>query len=463
MAEVKLNEMSRQLQNLFDKGMTALQSGNTPYAMDLLNAVLEQEPAFLKARRAVRLTCIKAAGTRKTGALGRKLAEAAKLPAYKSAQRSLKGGNVLEALNQAEALLQDDPLNLRYALLFAEAAAASGIPEAGAMTLGLVRDQSPGDATVLTAVGGYYASIGDSKSARECYEQVCILLPDDPDALKRLKDIMAVDSMSNDGWDEMRRSKGSFRDVLKDGDEAAQLEREKKSVKSDRDADALIDEARLKIEEEPKNINYYRALAKVYVQQLRYPEAIETLKAAVAINPGDPELDRAVSDTHIEWLDWRIKSMTQEGGEAEEIQAVQQERVEFVFADLQDRVVRYPNDTGLRFDWGCMLFENDYFNEAIQQFQIAQRSARNRVQSLYYMGLCFKAKAQYDMAVDQLSSAVAELLVMDATKKDVLYELGAIAELQDDLPTALGHYKQIYQADIGYRDVAAKVESGYAG
>ena len=110
-----------------------------------------------------------------------------------------------------------------------------------------------------------------------------------------------------------------------------------------------------------------------------------------------------------------------------------------------------------------MLFENDYFNEAIQQFQVAQRSARNRVKSLYFLGLCFKAKGQHDMAVDQLDAALKELLVMDATKKDVLYELGLIAELQGDIPTALGHFKQIYQADIGYRDVAAKVESGYAG
>lgn len=463
MAEVTFNEVSRQLQNLFNKGLTALESGNTSYAMDMLNAVLEQEPAFLEARRLVRLTCIKQAAGSKTGVLGKKLAEAARLPAFKSAQRSLKGGNVLDALNQAEALLQDAPLNLRYALLFAEAAAASGIPEAGAMTVALVSDNAPGDHGVLTAVGGYYASIGDSTNARKFYEAVCVLRPDDPDALKRLKDIMAIDSMASDGWDEMRRSKGSFRDVLKNSDEAAQLEREKKSVKSDRDADSMIEEARQKIEAEPKNINYYRALAKVYTQQLRYPEAIETLKAAVAINPGDPELDRSVSDTHIEGLDWRIKSLTKEGAPEGEILAAQQERVEFVFADLQDRVERYPNDTGLRFDWGCMLFENDYFNEAIQQFQVAQRSARNRVKSLYFLGLCFKAKGQHDMAVDQLDTALKELLVMDATKKDVLYELGLIAELQGDIPTALGHFKQIYQADIGYRDVAAKVESGYAG
>jgi tetratricopeptide (TPR) repeat protein len=463
MAEVKLNDVSRQLQNLFDKGLNALTSGNLPYALDLLNAVIEQEPAFLEARRALRLGCIKQASARKVGALGRKLAETAKMPAFMGAQRSLKSGNLLEALTQSEKLLQDDPFNLKYALLFAEAAAASGIPEAGAMTLTFVSDNSPGDPKVLTAVGGYYASIGDSSNARQCYEQVCVLRPDDPDALKRLKDIMAVDSMASDGWDEMRRTKGSFRDVLKDSDEAASLEREKKSVKSDRDADSLIDEARRRIESEPKNINYYRALAKVYAQQLRYPEAIETLKAAVAINPGDPELDRAVGDTHVEGLDWRIKTLEKEGAPEEEILAVRQERVEFVFADLQDRVERYPNDANLRFDWGCMLFENDYFNEAIQQFQSAQRSARNRVQSLYYLGLCFKAKGQHDMAIDQLTSALAELLVMDATKKDVLYELGTISELRGDSAAALLHFKEIYQADIGYRDVAAKVESGYAG
>ena len=151
------------------------------------------------------------------------------------------------------------------------------------------------------------------------------------------------------------------------------------------------------------------------------------------------------------------------GGDEEGAAAVEQELVQFEFDDLQDKVERYPNDLALRFDWGVMLFNNDYFNEAIQQFQLAQRNPKNRVMALYYLGLCFKEKQQYDMAMDQLKTASAEILIMDNSKKDVLYAQGEIAELMGNKEMAAEFYKEIYQADIGFKDVAQKIELAYGG
>jgi len=116
----------------------------------------------------------------------------------------------------------------------------------------------------------------------------------------------------------------------------------------------------------------------------------------------------------------------------------------------------------LRYDYGVLLFERDLFNEAIQQFQMAQRNPRNRVRSLYYMARCFKQKQQYDMAREQLEKAAAELTEMDDLKKDIFYQLGETLEAQGDIATAVNkYYKEIYQVDIGYKDVAAKIEQSY--
>jgi len=108
-----------------------------------------------------------------------------------------------------------------------------------------------------------------------------------------------------------------------------------------------------------------------------------------------------------------------------------------------------------------MLYHNDYFNEAIQQFQLSQRSPKDRLNTLYYMGLCFQAKGQFDMARDQLEMANAEMSSMDNTKKDVCYALGGIYESMGDKAKAADYYKQIYQADIAYKDIAQKIESLY--
>jgi fibrillarin-like rRNA methylase len=65
------------------------------------------------------------------------------------------------------------------------------------------------------------------------------------------------------------------------------------------------------------------------------------------------------------------------------------------------------------------------------------------------------------MALQQLETAVSELFSMDENKKNILYELGSIAELMDDKEKAAEYYKQIYAVDIGYKDIADKIESLY--
>ena len=52
---------------------------------------------------------------------------------------------------------------------------------------------------------------------------------------------------------------------------------------------------------------------------------------------------------------------------------------------------------------------------------------------------------------------------MDKTKKEVLYELGLIYDKADKKMEAIDCFKQIYEVDYGYRDVAARVEGSYEG
>ena len=66
-----------------------------------------------------------------------------------------------------------------------------------------------------------------------------------------------------------------------------------------------------------------------------------------------------------------------------------------------------------------------------------------------------------DLAAKTLSDAVAELLVMDAVKKDVIYNLGLVYEKMGDAQKTVDCMKQIYEVDYGYRDVAKRVESSY--
>jgi len=63
--------------------------------------------------------------------------------------------------------------------------------------------------------------------------------------------------------------------------------------------------------------------------------------------------------------------------------------------------------------------------------------------------------------VSRFQEADAELKQMDATKKEVLYEMALIFEKLEKKDEALAALKQIYEVDYGYRDVAERVEAAY--
>ena len=461
MAEVTIESVPKPARDLFNRGFTALERGNVEYAIDMLTSCIELEPKLLRAWKFLRAAQLRKAMSKPASSLSKAISTAAKTPAFLSAMGMLKSGKPLKAMMAGEKLMRPDPTNPKYCMFFAEAAAKGDLPEAAVLTLELARDHNPDDINIINSLGALYQKLGRTSSARECFERLCELCPNDASAVKLMKDSMAIDSISGAGWEKAAKEGGTYRDVLKSKDEASKLEKEAKSQKSDEDSDSLVADLLVQIEEEPANTNYRRAVANLYLKQQKFSESIEALAAAIELNPGDPELERAMSTTKGKEYEHRIAEL-QAAGDEEGAATVSHERLQFEFDDLQGRVERYPNDLALRFEWGMMLYDNDYVNESIQQLQLAQRNPKSRVRALYYLGLCFKAKKQYDMAMDQLQTALSELLVMDIMKKDVLYELGSVAELMENTAKAAEFYKEIYQADIGYKDVAQKIEQLYA-
>ena len=461
MSEILLEDAPQKAKDLFNKGFVALERNNLDYACDMFMAALAICPGLLRARKFLRAAEIRQFKAKKGGKLTHIMSSASGMPAYLKTMGLVKSGKAEKALEAAEGLLRADPLNLRFVLAFAQAAALDEFPEAAVQTLEIARDHYPDDTALLKSLAENYQATGDTKQAQQVYERLYELHPNDPALLKAMKDAMAMDSIQKDGWADNADSGGSFRNMVRDTKEAQLLEQAGKAVKTDKDADALIEDALAKIEAEPDNINYYRNLARLYSQKERVDEAVTTLEKAFELSSGDPEVDAALGRARTQKFDFKIKALSA-AGDAEGAAAMEHEKAQFQFEDLQSRVERYPNDLSLRFDLGIMLFQNDYLNEAIQQFQLAQRAAQHRVRALYYLGMCFKSKGQYDMAVQQLEDASKDLTGMDDTKKDIVYELGLIAEAMENGDKAAGYFKEIYQADISYRDVAEKVENVYS-
>ncbi len=454
-------QFQKRLQNFFNKGFGAFERGNLDMAVDLLYQCVEMSPGFMRARKFLRAAAIQRFLRDNPSKLKRRLAEMAALPRCIAVFLLLRGGKAERALLAAERMLLKAPLRPRYVCLAAAAAIAADQKEAAVMLLETALEHVPDDHNLLLALGRAYQLTEEWRKARDTFARLVNLRPHDANAMKLLKDAEARLSMAGT-WESVAEEEGKdgFRRLIRDQQVAATLDKQAKAVIAGDDFETLVAEQKAKIAAEPQNLNYYRGLARLYQQQKRFDEAIATIEQAQEINPNDPDLDRFLSALRVQDYDARIAAAEAAGDQAAK-EALVQERDQYVVDDLVRRVERYPNDLRLRFELGRLYFQYGAYDDAIQQLQLAQRSPRERNEALYYLARCFRAKGQHDMALMQLETALEQLPVMDDLRKMVLFELGEICEETGDVERAFACYREIYGADIGFRDISAKMERMY--
>ncbi|HQQ61776.1 MAG TPA: hypothetical protein PKU89_10620, partial [Kiritimatiellia bacterium] len=417
MEELTLDQIPRKIRDLFEKAVAAIERGNVGYGTDMLKQVIELEPRFRQARRTLRIAQVKAMLATKPSAMTHQMSSLKGMFALMGAQGKLKK-NPKAALEGAEKLLAMDPLNLSFLKFFAQAAEAAEMPEIAVETLEIARPYYSKDVEFLRLLARLYIATNQPGGAKDCYAAVAELRPDDQLAIKNLKDAAALDTMKTGGWNDM---KSDFRAKLKDKKESILLEQQAKSVKGDADVDSLIAQRLRDIQREPQNMNFRRALADLYVRAERYDDALQALDEAIqAAGRSDPQIERTISGIKVKKIDAAIVAAREAGDEAGAA-AREQEKATFIYEDAHTMVKRYPNDLQFRYELGYQYYLRENYNEAIEEFQLAQRNPQRRTLALYYLALCFAQKGQDDIAFEQLQKAAAELTLMDDTKKDVVY------------------------------------------
>lgn len=459
MSSVKGDQVAQQAQNFYNRGVTAFERGNLDFAINLLMQCVTLAPGFSRARRFLRAAQIAKFKRSKKSKFSLQVQELSAGVLRMKIAGLRKSGKLEAALVECEKLLEMNPLHPQNVELAVEVADEAGHPEAALFTIEAAYENNPDDMKLLRRVAEYYMRVGDYEKARDAYVKLNAFLPNDQTIFKSLKDAEARLTMAS-GWEEAAGKKDGYRDLIANKDQAKKLDMQAKAVVAGSDAEALIEEAKARIEGEPNNLNFYRALARLYTQNKRHDEAVATLEDARKINPSDPELDRALTNAKIQAFEGRIDALNADG-ESEKAAEIEVEMNQFIFDDLASRVQRYPNDLKLRFELGLQYYKYEYYDDAIGQLQMAQRSPKERVESLFYLAKCFSQKGQRDMAVMQLETANDQLMIMDDLKKKVVFELGSLAEEAGDIEKAFGYYKDVYAADIGFEDIGVRMERIY--
>jgi len=455
--ETTLEQLPRKIRDLYEKSMAAIERGNLAYAVDMLRQVLKVAPNFLLARKNLHIALLKAALAKKPTAMTHQLSSLKGTFALMSAQGKLKKAPAA-ALEAAEKLIELDPLNPQFLKFYAEAAEAADLLPAGAQMLELVKPHFAKDVPFLRMLAKIYSNLQEYGAAKDCYQTVAALRPTDQTAIKDLKDAAALATIRVGNWDD---TKSDFRKKLANKELAQRLEQANRSVKGEKDTAVLIQERLADIQREPQNMNFRRALADLYVGAKRYDDALQALADAIqAVGRPDPQIERTVSRIKVQKFDAAIEDL-KAAGDAAGAAAKEKERADFIYNDAVDMVKRYPNDLGFRYELGVQYYERGMDDDAIEEFQLAQRNPQRRTRALYYLALAFARKGQLDIAFDQLKKAASEITLMDETKKDIVYEMGVLADQMGRREEAVGYFKEIYAVDIKYRDVAQRMNASY--
>jgi tetratricopeptide (TPR) repeat protein len=461
MPEKELRDIPRSLREQFDKAVAATQRNNLDYALAILTAVLAQEPGFYPAREALRDAQLRKAGHR-GGFLKKMFGTASASPMLAKAQIELHT-NPKQALETAEQILNSDPHSVPAHKILAEAAVACDFPKTAVLSLQIVYKHAP-DRDVALQLGELLSHAGQSERAEKVLGDLARAFPADPDILRVLKNVSASRTLSEGGYEALEGGGGSYRDILKDKEEAISLEQEKRAVKSEDVTARLLSEYEARLQREPKNLRLLRSAAELHTQKHQFDRALEYYRRIIeAEGVAEPSLERAITETTLRKFDHELSQLDPQAADhAEQSARIQAQRQQFELEQGRRMAEKYPNDLQLRFDLGLLFFKAGQISEAIQEFQKAQSNPHKRVQALNYLGQCFARRGLHDLAARTFQNALKEKPTFDDEKKELLYELGSVLEKMGKAGEAIEAFKLIYEMDIGYRDVAAKVDAHYS-
>lgn len=454
--------------DLWKRGKAAADSNNRDYAIQILSDVVKREPTFLPGRQMLRAMEIQK--FKAQSSLSRQLGAVKTAAAAMRASGALKK-NPAEAMGLAEDVLTSDPYNGKANEVLGDAAMALDMPEVAILAHETVADANPKDKKNLHSLAQLCLRLSDFNRAITVYQRILEIDPRDSDAQSGQKNATAQLASSTGGWEKG----GDFRESLRNKDQSIQLEQESKVTNS---ADQIADQiARLsqQVQANPASLLFPKQIADLYLKQEDYENAIAWY--TYTFEQGgqtDASLEKTIGNLQIKKIDKDIAdARANMEASAADPDAQQQwndylaqlvtYRKQLSLQTAQGRVQRYPNEKMYHYELGRAYVDLEMYKEARPALQEGKRQPSVRYEAANLLGVCFWKSGMLDLAEKELSTASGEIPVMNDVKKEILYNLGCVQDAAGKKAESIEIFKELYAADFGYKDVAARVEGSYGG
>jgi tetratricopeptide (TPR) repeat protein len=459
-------DLSPKCSDFVKRAKAANQSKNNDYAISMMQAALKEEPLYLDGRRLLRTWEIQKYNTLSAVAKG--------MLNMKIGSVMMKLGAVakkepVEQLATAEEVLELDPYNSKGNIMIGEAGTTLGYPDFKAFAYETMSAGDPKNKTTLNILAKTYMDLREYEKAEKTFDRILAIDPRDGDALSGLKNAKAAHASKSGGWE---KEGGTYRDALKDVKESEKLEGESKIVKSHDAIEEQIQANYKKWEAQKDNPIHSKVIAQLYRDRNDYATAVVWYQEAFRAGGNiDSSLEKLIGDLKLRAAKQELQGLrdglaqqTDPDVQAQYQAAIDQKQKELgeVRVSQAEALVRaYPNEGEYRFQLGEALFEIGQFKRATEELQLSLKTPSIRSQALNLMGLSFMKRNMLDFAIKQLTLAKSELPGMEGIKKDITYNLGLAYDASKQPDKALDQYKEIYEYDMSYRDVAERVENSY--
>lgn len=423
---------------------------NYDYARDLYLTVLAKDPNHELAHKGLYATCLRKnqeqGGPGKLKLMGMKTMIMGQLQTAKN--------NPQKRIDITLKYLVDDPTNAGVRTQL-----ASGLRDLGKWVgaaieaeIAFATDQKNVEAAKIVVEAK--TQLGKVDEAEAILQKVSGAAAEDRDIERLRRDLAARKSAGvfNKGTDD-------YRNVIKDKEHAAQLEKNTQLVKTDEDFEAVMSHLKGELESNPSDVKTVQKIAQLYFDYKKdWKTAKEWFSKAAEISPQDSVLRDKIEDCELRLWDARV-AQAEKSGDAK-LAEIKAGRLKAMMSSYQRRVADRPTDMGLRFELGKAYFlaGGTFLDKAIGEFQQAVKDPKKKIDSHRYLGAAFQKKKLYDMADAQYQKAEDAGILNQTVLLDVWYNRAKCLYEAGKKPTAIDFGKKIMEQDIGYKDISALVE-----
>lgn len=432
------------------KAEEAARRRNYDFAVELYQQLLELDPDQGEARGGLRRALKLRHEKKKGGRFLRAISGAGPLAVAKTMR---KAGKIDACVKSIEGYLATNPLDVDANLFLGEALETGEYYKSACAVYEFIAQIAPRNPEGLKRAGAMMYKLGDHPRALEFYELALEADPRDQEALKERKNLAAETALTQRDDPSVSHS----RDQIKNKDEARSLERGERMHRSTEEWQEELKELEERYLDSPSDVDLMVAMADAHEKLRDIESAFDLIDRACDYRKDGVELIARRDTLRLKVIKKQI-SRADASGDTEKANSLEGELRSFQLESLKEQVRVRPSDASLRIKLGQQLLKIDELDSAVGELQKAVDDPRLGHEANFYLGAAFQRKGFADLAKKNYERAMEGCSGSDERSKEILYNLGSIAEEQSQPEEACSFFARIFEIDISYRDVATKME-----